>query len=68
MDEDNKNKFLDEFKKADGSQRLDMWDYALQQQVVWEKIITEMTSIAKEQGVDKQLEKLVDEELKKIGE
>jgi len=65
MDEEGKKEFLEEFKKGDGTKRLDMWDYALGQQVVWENIITEIQKISREQGVDKDLEKMMDEELKK---
>ena len=43
-----------------------MWDYGLKQQVVWEKIIAEIQNIAREQSVDKELEKLMDEEMKKM--
>ena len=57
MDEKDKKEFLEDFKKSDGPKRLDMWDYALGQQVLWEQTITELSVIAKEQGVDKELEK-----------
>lgn len=66
MNDDDRKEYLEEFKKADGSKRLDMWDYALSQQVLWENIITEMQSIARKQGVDKELEKLMDEDLKEL--
>jgi len=66
MDEDGKKDFIEEFKKADGSKKLEMWDYGIKQQVVWEKIIAEIQNIAREQNVDKELEKLMDEELKKM--
>lgn len=66
MNEEDKKSFLKEFEKSDGSKRLDMWDYALGQQVLWEKIITELSVIAKEQGVDKKLEKMFEEEMKKV--
>ena len=66
MDENDKKELIEEFKKADGSKRLDMWDYALEQQVLWENIIVELQKIAREQGVDKKLEKMMDEEMKKI--
>ena len=33
MNEKDKKEFLEEFKNGDGSKRLDMWDYALEQQV-----------------------------------
>lgn len=65
MNEDDKKELMEEFKKGDGPKRLDMWDYACSQQVIWETIITEMQNIAREQGVDKELEKLIDEEMKK---
>ncbi len=66
MKEEDKKELIEEFEKADGSKRLDIWDYALKQQVLWEKIITEMQNIAREQGVDKKLEKMAEEEIKKI--
>jgi len=66
MDENDKKEFMKDFKKDDGTKRLDLWDYALGQQVLWEKIITEMQNIAREQGVDKELEKMMDEDMKDI--
>ena len=66
MDENDKKEFMKDFKKDDGTKRLDLWDYALGQQVLWEKIITEMQNIAREQGVDKELEKMMDEDIKNI--
>lgn len=65
MNEKDKKELMDEFKKGDGTKRLDLWDYALSQQVIWEQIIVDMQNIAREQGVDAELEKLMDEELKK---
>ncbi len=67
MDEKGKKEFLEEFKKGEGTKRLEMWDYSLKQQVIWENIITEIQKIAREQGVDKDLEKMMDEELKQAG-
>ena len=64
MNEEDKKEFLEDFKKGDGTKRLDMWDYALAQQVIWENIIAEMQEIARQQGVDKQLDKLMEEDLK----
>ena len=55
---------MEEFKKGNGTKRLDMWDYALAQQVVWENIISELQHIARAQGVDKELEKMMEEDLK----
>jgi hypothetical protein len=65
MNEKDKKDMMEEFKKADGAKRLDMWDYACEQQVIWEKIIDDMQKIAREQGVDKQLDNLIEEEMKK---
>ena len=65
MDEEGKKEMLEEFKKVDGGKRLDMWDYACSQQVFWENIIIDMQNIAREQGVDKKLDKMMEEELKK---
>ena len=58
MNEKDKKELIEEFKKTDGAKRLDIWDYALSQQVLWENIITEMQTMAREQGVDKELDKL----------
>ena len=65
MNEQDKKDMMEEFKKADGAKKLDMWDYACEQQIIWEKIINDMQNIAREQGVDKELDKLMDEEMKK---
>jgi hypothetical protein len=64
MNEEDKKELMEEFKKGDGTKRLDLWDYALSQQVLWENIITEMQKIAHEQGVDKKLDKMMEEDLK----
>ena len=66
MDEEGRKEFIEEFKKGDGPKRLEMWDYGLRQQVLWEKIIADIQQIARDQNVDKELEKLMDEELKKM--
>ena len=66
MNEKDKKELLEEFKKAHGSKRLDMWDYALEQQVLWENIIFEMQNIAKGQGADKELEKMMQEDMKDL--
>jgi hypothetical protein len=64
MNDEDKKEFMGEFKKGNGTKRLDMWDYALAQQVVWENIISELQHIARAQGVDKELEKMMEEDLK----
>ena len=66
MNEKDKKEFLNDFKKADGETKLDMWYYALEQEVLWEQMLAEMSLIAREQGMDKELDKKVDEEMKKI--
>ena len=65
MNEDDKKAFLEDFKKADGSTKLDMWYYALEQEVIWDQMLTEMSQIAKELGVDKKLDEMAEEEMKK---
>jgi len=65
MNDEDKKKFIEEFKKAEGEKKLDMWDFALGQQVLWEKIIADIQDISHELGIDKKLEKMMEEELKK---
>ena len=65
MDKKDKEEFVKEFKEMDGAKRLDLWDYAVSQQVLWESIITEMQNIAREQGIDKKLDKMIQEEMQK---
>lgn len=64
MNEDDKKELMEEFKKGDGAKRLDLWDYALSQQVLWETIIAELQEIARQQGVDKELDRLMEEDMK----
>ena len=52
MNEEDKKEFLDDFRKANGEKKLDMWYYALEQEVLWEQILTEMSTIAKEQKIE----------------
>lgn len=66
MNDGDRNEFIDEFKKADGTKKLDMWYYALEQEVLWEDIIANMSEIAKKQKVDKKLDKMLEEDIKKI--
>ena len=65
MNEQDKKDMMEDFKKADGAKRLDMWDYACEQQIIWEKILNDMQKIAHEQGIDKKLDDLIEEEMKK---
>jgi len=50
MNEQDKKTFLEDFKKADISKKLDMWYYALEQEGLWEEIIAEMSMIAQAQN------------------
>jgi hypothetical protein len=45
--EEDKSAFLDDFKKADVSMKLDMWYYAIEQGSLWDEIINEIADIAK---------------------
>ena len=53
MKEEDKKAFLEDFKKADISKKLDMWYFALEQEMIWGDIITEMSDIAQLQNVKK---------------
>jgi hypothetical protein len=66
MNEEDKKQYINEFKEAEGSVKLDMWDFALEQQVLWEGIISDMQKIASEQGVDKKLEKMMEQDMKNL--
>ena len=68
MNDEDKKEMIAEFKKVDGAKRLDMWDFALAQQVLWENIISELQLIAREQGVDKELDKMMEDDMKSLGE
>ena len=46
MKEEDKSSFLDDFKKADVSKKLDMWYYAIEQGSLWDEIINEVADIA----------------------
>ncbi|UCD14554.1 MAG: hypothetical protein JSW60_03810 [Thermoplasmatales archaeon] len=49
--------FLDDFKKADVSKKLDMWYYALDQGALWEEILTEISALAQPQRLGKEIKK-----------
>ena len=46
MKEEDKKTFLEDFKKADTKQKLDMWFYALDQEGIWEELLAEMSMVA----------------------
>ena len=60
MNEEDRKAFLDDFKKADMNKKLDMWYYAVEQEALWEEILTEMSMIA--QAANPQKGKVVEEE------
>jgi len=60
VNEEDKKKFLDDFKKANMDQKLDLWYYAVEQEGLWEDILAEMSMIA--QAANPQKGKVVEEE------
>ena len=60
MNEEDTKKFLNDFKKADMDKKLDMWYYAVDQEALWEEILTEMSMIA--QAANPQKGKVAEEE------
>jgi len=61
MNEEDMKAFLEDFKKADITGKLDMWFYALDQEGLWEELITEMSTIAQMQQMQ-QGKKIVQKE------
>ena len=47
MDEKYKKVFLEDFKKADINQKMNMWFFALDQQAIWDEIMDNMSKIAR---------------------
>ncbi len=60
MNEDDKKAFLDDFKKGNIDNKLDMWYYAVDQGALWEEILAEMSMIA--QAANPHKGKALDEE------
>ena len=50
MNEEDKKAFLEDFRKADVSKKLDMWYFALEQEMLWEEILAEMSEIAQDRS------------------
>ena len=46
MNDDDKNAFLEDYRKADLEKKLDMWYFALDQEIWWDEILTEMADTA----------------------
>jgi len=47
MNDEDKKKFLEDFKKADVNGKMDMWFFALDQQALWDEIMDEMSKFAR---------------------
>jgi hypothetical protein len=58
MKEEDRKEFLQDFSKGDLSKKLDMWFYAMEQEALWEEIISEMSDIARMQGGGKEFEEM----------
>ena len=46
MNNDDKKAFLEDYQKADIEKKIDMWYYALDQEMWWDGILTEMAETA----------------------
>ena len=47
MNEDDVKAFLEDFKKGDIQQKMDMWFYALEQEAIWDEIMEQMSKLAR---------------------
>ena len=52
MNEEDKKAFIEDFEKADLSKKLDMWYFALEQEMLWEEILAEMSDIAQIRNIE----------------
>jgi hypothetical protein len=46
LKDEDQQKFLNDFKKADIEKKLDMWYFALEQISIWDDLIEQMATIA----------------------
>ena len=53
MNDKDRKVFLEDFKKVDVSKKLDMWYFALEQETLWDEILTEMSEFANKQNIGK---------------
>lgn len=60
MKEEDVKMFLNDFKKADITKKLDMWYFAVEQEAIWEEALAEMSMIA--QATNPQKGKVLEEE------
>jgi len=48
MNDEDRKQFLEDFKKGDLQKKLDMWYYALEQETIWDELLSDMSDIATE--------------------
>ena len=48
MNGKDKKQFLADFKKVDLTKKLDMWYFALEQETLWDEVLSNMSEIANE--------------------
>ena len=53
MNDKDKKKFLEDFTKCDLQKKLDMWYFALEQETLWDEILSNMSEIANELNLKK---------------
>ena len=46
MNDNDCKRFLEDFKKGDVAQKVDMWFYAVEQEAIWEELLGDMSTIA----------------------
>lgn len=46
MNDDDEKAFLEDYRKADLEKKLDMWFFAVDQEMWWDEILTEMADTA----------------------
>ena len=48
MNDEDRKQFLEDFKKGDLQKKLDMWYYALEQETIWDELLSDMSDISTE--------------------
>ena len=62
MNEEDKKTFLEDFKKADIDKKMDMWFYAIEQEILWDEIMDEMSKMARIQQMKEGSKTTIEEE------
>lgn len=55
MNDEDKKQFLEDFKKVEIAKKLDMWYYALEQEAIWDEILSNMSDIATELNLKRKI-------------